>query len=70
VGPGLFCIDVYSGDSSAVETDPSTGGLSLDLGADWVPAQVSIQYTCAPGSLSMQGALDGNVTWGPYGYAS
>jgi len=69
-GSGAFCMDVYSGDGSVVETDPITGGFTIDIGADWITATVSIQYNCAPGLLTMQGSMNGNSAWGPYAYTS
>ena len=69
-GSGAFCMDVYSGDGSVVETDPITGGFTIDIGADWIAATVSIQYNCAPGLLTMQGSMNGNSAWGPYAYTS
>ncbi|KAN0110675.1 hypothetical protein V8E51_007062 [Hyaloscypha variabilis] len=71
-GSGAFCLDVYEGDGTVVETDPITGGFTLDLGADWVPATENIQYTCTSGSLTMQGSssVAGDLGWGPYVYTS
>ena len=71
-GSGAFCMDVYEGDGTVVETDLITGGFTLDLGADWIPATLSIQYTCASGLLTMQGSssADGSLGWGPYVYTS
>jgi len=71
-GSGAFCMGVYEGDGTVVEMDPFTGGFTLDLGADWIAATVSIQYTCAPGLLTMQGSssADGGLGWGPYVYTS
>ena len=68
----LFCLDVYAGQGSAVETDPITGGFTFDLGPDggFVDQKYRIGYTCTPGMLSMQGTYDGKVAWGPYAFTS
>jgi hypothetical protein len=71
-GSGDFCLDVYTGEGSAVETDPITGGVTFDLGpgGGFVEEQLSIHYTCTAGTLTMQGYLNGNTAWGPYVYTS
>jgi hypothetical protein len=70
--PAEFCLDVYAGASSAVETDPISGGFTFDLGpgGGFVEQQYRISYQCAPGKLSMQGTLNGNAAWGPYAFTS
>jgi hypothetical protein len=71
-GTGDFCLDVYSGEGTADITTSITGEISLDLGpgGGFVEEQLSIQYTCTPGQLTMQGYLDGNTAWGPYVYTT
>jgi hypothetical protein len=54
-GSGDFCLNVCSGEGSAVETDPITGGFTIDLGpgGGFVEEQLSIQYTCGGGTLTV-----------------
>jgi hypothetical protein len=67
-----FCLDVYSGEGSAVETDPISGGFNIDLGPSggFADQKHRISYQCAPGKLNMQGILNGNTAWGPYAFRS
>ncbi|KAH6889417.1 hypothetical protein B0T10DRAFT_52100 [Thelonectria olida] len=67
----IFCLDVYAGQGTAVETDDLTGGFSFDLGPDggFVEDSYRIDYECSAGSLTMQMSM-GSQSWGPYVYSS
>jgi hypothetical protein len=71
-GSGNVCLDVYSGEGSAVDNDSITGGFTLDLGpgGGFVPTDYALKCTCFPGSLIRQGYLNGVIEWGPYLYTS
>jgi hypothetical protein len=49
------------------ETDLVISSFTFDLGPDgsFVEEQLSIQYTCAPVQLTIQGYLNGNSAGGP-----
>jgi hypothetical protein len=67
-----FCLDVTSGSGSAVETDPLSGGFTMDLAPDggFIEQQYVFQYTCSPGRLVMGGFYNGVQVVGPYVYKS
>jgi hypothetical protein len=67
--PGQFCLDVYWGEGSAVQTNLLVGGYSVDLGPGdgFVPPSYRVGYTCSADSLIMS-MDDGTQTWGPYVY--
>lgn len=71
-GSGTFCLVEYQGEGSADETDPITGGFSIDLGpgGGFVTSEMIMSYTCDSNSLQMEGTLNGQLAIGPYAYGS
>jgi hypothetical protein len=71
-GSGDFCLSVYDGEGTAVETDPITGGFSFNLTPEggFIDEHYDIKYTCSAGSLTIEGFLNGASEFGPYVYNS
>jgi hypothetical protein len=71
-GSGDYCLIVTSGSGTAKESDPFTGGFTLDLTPEggFISQAYIFQYTCSAGRLTMEGTLNGVRKYGPYVYNS